>query len=320
MDATLYFAPLEGLTDAIYRRVHHALFGGLDKYFMPFISPSSHLSFTSRQQADISPRENAGVPAVPQVLANNADNFLEMAKLLRDAGYGEVNLNLGCPSGTVTGKGKGAAMLKNPDALARFLDQVYARAPLPVSLKTRVGFESLAEWPRLLQVFAQYPVHEWILHPRTRQEGYQGEPHWTCFQEAKAAVSFPVVYNGDLFTMEDISRFLSFFPSPDGLMLGRGLAVNPVLAREIKGGPPLTLEEVIRFHDQLYRAYLQAWPEHAVIGRMHNVMFYLAQAVDCPAPARRALRKASNPREYNDAVSSLFAQSVIRPQPRFVFP
>ena len=127
----LYFAPLEGFTDAIYRRVHHACFGGVDKYFMPFISPSESLSFTSRQQADFSPTENDGVPAVPQILAKDPNRFLIMSRLLRDAGYTEVNLNLGCPSGTVTAKGKGAGMLRDPDALSRFLDAVFTKAPMP---------------------------------------------------------------------------------------------------------------------------------------------------------------------------------------------
>ena len=180
----IYYAPLEGLTDAIYRRVHHATFSGIEKYFMPFISPSSSLSFTSRQQSDIDPKENMGVPAVPQILCKDAGLFLEMAKLLLDAGYTEVNLNLGCPSGTVTAKGKGAGMLKDQDVLARFLDIIYAKSPLPVSLKTRCGYESPDEWPRLLNLFLCYPIHEWILHPRTWREFYNGAPHRDFFFEA----------------------------------------------------------------------------------------------------------------------------------------
>ncbi len=314
------FSPLEGLTDAIYRRVHHGLFPGVDKYIMPFVSPSSALSFTSRQQADISPAENAGVPAVPQVLAKNPDYFLDMARLLKDAGYGEVNLNLGCPSGTVTGKGKGAAMLRDRDVLRAFLDRVYEKSPLPVSLKTRAGYDSPAEWEGLLEIFIQYPVSEWILHPRTCRELYYGHPHRDFYAQARAAAPFPVIYNGDIFTIEDYQGFVSACPAPFGLALGRGMAVNPALAREIKSGEKLTMEDLRSFHDHLYREYLKSWPEHAVVGRMHGVMHYLTQAMDCPPPLLRALRKSTGAEEYTDAAARVFATAQVKAEVRFIPP
>ena len=302
----IYFAPLEGLTDAIYRRVHHATFGGVDKYFMPFISPSASMSFTSRQQADIDPKENAGVRAVPQILCKDASLFLKMTKLLQAVGYTEVNLNLGCPSGTVTAKGKGAGMLKDQAALARFLDEIYTQSPLPVSLKTRCGYASPEEWPRLLNLFLRYPVHEWILHPRTWQEFYNGFPHRDFFFEAAERAPFPVIYNGDLFRVSecrDMERF--------SLMLGRGLAVNPALAQEAQGGEGLTVASLRLFHERLYREYLKWWPEHAVIGRMHGVMYYLLQALECPAPIKRALRKSASADEYADAACRVFKESTL---------
>ena len=320
MPRSLYFAPLEGFTDAVYRRVHHATFGGVTKYFMPFISPSRSLSFTSRQQADISPRENAGVPAVPQVLAKNADYFLDMVKLLRDAGYAEVNLNLGCPSGTVTAKGKGAGMLKDPNALARFLDEVYGKSALPVSLKTRIGFDRPEEWPALLDIFRRYPVHEWILHPRTCREFYSYTPHRDCFDQAVQACPFPVIYNGDLFCEADCRAFAESHPGGAGWMLGRGLLTNPALAQRLSGGEKLTLKSLRDFHDRLYYEYLKTWPEHAVVGRMHGLMSYMIQAVDCPSPIRRALRKAASVEEYAKATARLFSECALFPEPCFTPP
>ncbi len=316
----LDFAPLEGLTDAVYRRVHHASFPGVRQYYMPFVSPSVSLSFTSRQQRDISPAANLGVPAVPQILAKDARLFIAMASLLRDAGYTEVNLNLGCPSGTVTAKGKGAAMLRDADSLARFLDAVFARSPLPVSLKTRIGFDDAGAWPRLLRLFIQYPAAAWFLHPRTCREQYHGAPHRDCYAEALKAAPFPVIYNGDLFTAEEAKAFLKEFPYCPGLMLGRGLAVNPALAREILGGAKLSIEELQAFHDRLYRAYLAEWPESAVVGRMYGVMYYLVQALSCPDAARRRLRKAASVSEYGDAAARLFRESEILSPPRFTPP
>ena len=311
----VYFAPMEGLTDAIYRRVHHKTFGGIEKYFMPFISPSSSLSFTSRQQSDIGPKENAGVPAVPQILCKDAALFLDMVKLLRDAGYAEVNLNLGCPSGTVTAKGKGSGMLRDPDALARFLDEIYAKSVLPVSLKTRCGYDSPSEWPRLLNIFLCYPAHEWILHPRTYREFYSGAPHREFFLEAAAKAPFPVIYNGDLFRVSECREMERF-----DLMLGRGLAVNPALAQEARGGETLSLDSLRLFHDRLYREYLKRWPEKAVIGRMHGVMYYFMQALDCPAPVRKALKKSTSVDEYNAAAYRVFTESVLAEDIRFTPP
>lgn len=314
------FAPLEGMTDAIYRRTHRALFSGVRKYYMPFVSPARSLSLTKRQQYDLSPAQNAGVPAVPQVLCRAPELFCEMAALLRDAGYTEVNLNLGCPSGTVTAKGKGAGMLKDPAALDRFLNGVFSHAPLPVSLKTRVGFDSVSEWPELLRVFCQYPASEWVLHPRTCREYYSGAPHRACYEQALEKARCPVIYNGDLFTAAECGAFFASYPKAPGVMLGRGMAVNPVLAQAALGGEDLTLDALRAFHDALYREYRKNWPETAAVGRMHGIMAYLTQAIDCPAPALRALKKSTRGEEYEDAAQTLFSAAQLKEEIRFTPP
>lgn len=171
----VYFAPLEGVTDAVYRRAHRASFPGVEKYYMPFVSPSRSMSFTVREASDLSPEKNRGIRAVPQVLAREGDLAAQMIRVLADQGYPEVNLNLGCPVGTVTGKGKGSAMLRDVDGLRRFLDQVYAAPPAQVSVKTRIGWESPEEWPLLAAIYREYPISELTVHPRTRGQFYTGE-------------------------------------------------------------------------------------------------------------------------------------------------
>ncbi len=316
----LYFAPLEGMTDAVYRRVHRASFSGVAKYFMPFISPSEALSFTVRQRSDLSPTQNAGMPAVPQILAKNADYFLLAASYLHDLGYQEVNLNLGCPSGTVTAKGKGAGMLKDLDALRRFLDEIYAKCAARISIKSRIGYASVSEWPALLELLSQYPVSEWILHPRTCRERYQGQPHREMLDEAIGAAPFPVVYNGDVFTAREGESLAADHPHLERIMLGRGLAANPALAQEMQGGEGLTLEALQAFHDRLYREYLKTWPETAVVGRMHALMAYMLQMVECPGPLRRSLQKSVSADEYTDAVSRLFRECQLKENPHFTPP
>lgn len=311
----LYFAPMEGITDALFRQVFQARFGGVDKYFMPFVSPSSSLSYTVREEFDIAPAQNRGLQAVPQILARDADCFLGAARSFANSGYPEVNLNLGCPSGTVTGKGKGAAMLKDVAALRRFLDAVYGAAPLPVSLKTRIGFESPEEWERILPVFAAYPIHEIIIHPRTRSQLYRGTPHGEAFRQALAQLNCPVIYNGDLFTAQRAQETAAEFPAMAGMMLGRGLLANPALLREWKGGPPLTLEDLTGFHDALYRAYGNTWHPLTAVGRMHVFVKYFAHSLDVPFRYVRNALRANKQEAYLDAVGEMFAKARLKDSP-----
>ena len=309
----VYFAPMEGVTDAIYRRVHHRNFGGVSKYFMPFISPSHSMTFNRREKFDMDPAQNAGVPAVPQILTNRADYFNALAIMLRDMGYTELNLNLGCPSGTVTAKGKGSGLLREPDRLRELLDGIFAQPVLPVSVKTRIGYDDIAEWPALLEIYRQYPISELIVHPRTRQEFYNGMPH----RGACAIIGSDFIYNGDVFTAAQAKALLAEYPNACGLMLGRGLAGNPALAQEITGGDALTLDALSAFHDDLYREYLRFWPESAVVGRMHLTMKYLCGCFENSEPCRRALRKVKTAEEYEDVIHRLFHECMLKQQPAF---
>ena len=136
-----YFAPMEGLTDSVYRRLHHKYFGGVDRYYMPFISPTIHRELTAREAREVPFADMEGFIAVPQIMTKVPEDFLWAASQCKDRGYDEVNLNLGCPSGTVAAKGKGSGMLRDPDSLDRFLDAIFTDAPLPISVKTRLGVE-----------------------------------------------------------------------------------------------------------------------------------------------------------------------------------
>ena len=170
-----YFAPLEGLTDSIFRRVHHTYFPErIERYYTPFFSPTVHRALTHREARELPPADSLGVTVIPQLLTKVPEDFLWMAGQCRDLGYEEVNLNLGCPSGTVTAKGKGSGMLREPESLDRFLEAIFRDAPLPVSVKTRIGFYDAEEFPRLLEIYNQYPIKELTIHPRIRTAFYKG--------------------------------------------------------------------------------------------------------------------------------------------------
>ena len=306
---------MEGVTDSIYRRVHHAHFGGIDKYFIPFISPTQNLVLTPRERANV--EQNTGLHAVPQVLTKNAAHFLWAAALLGDMGYDEINLNLGCPSGTVTAKGKGAGMLLNLPELERFLDGIFASSPVRVSIKTRIGFDDPAEFERLLPLLCRYPVSELIVHPRTRSQYYDGQPYRALYLEAAARCPLPIVYNGDLFTAEACRQLSQDSPNTRALMLGRGMLANPALAQTYAGGAPLTREALRAFHDDLLDAYVSTYPKNVVLGRMREVAKNMARCfVDADKPMKAA-RKASSLPAYEAAAAQLFEEHALQANPCF---
>ena len=314
---TIYFAPLEGVTDAVFRRTHAACFSGVDQYFIPFVSPTHHLVFTPKEKRAVSPAENAGFHAVPQILSKNAPEFLWAAHKLRELGYEEVNLNLGCPSATVTSKGKGSGMLRELGALEAFLDEIFAHAPLAISIKTRIGFAAQEEWDGIWTLLSRYPASKFIIHPRTREQFYPGSPSREAYAGALQTARSPVVYNGDLFTAEDCRRLLESYPQTAALMIGRGLLANPALAQELNGGARLTREALRAFHDRLYDAYLQSYPRNVALIRMRVIMNYLACCFVEPRKALKAIRKTQNEAAYRQAIDRLFGEYEMCAVPRF---
>lgn len=210
-----YFAPMEGITGHLYRRTHHRFFQGVDQYFTPFIAPTIHHKLSSREKNDILPEHNLGVPVIPQILTNRSEDFIWAARELAGYGYGEVNLNLGCPSATVVTKGKGAGFLARPEQLDRFLEQVFTGLKndgIGISVKTRIGMESPEEFEDLLEIYNRYPLRELIIHPRVRSDFYKNIPNRDAFRQGALEGTNPVCYNGDIFSPKDWEAFQNEFP------------------------------------------------------------------------------------------------------------
>lgn len=314
---TYYLAPMEGLTGYIYRNVYSESFPKFDKYFTPFIVPGAKGILKTREQKEISPENNRGLLVIPQILTNQAEGFLRTVQLLEQYGYREVNLNLGCPSGTVTAKGKGAGFLGSPRELKLFLDEIFQKSKLKISVKTRIGVEDPEEFGPLLELFNQYPMEELIIHPRLRREFYKGKPNLNAFEEAVKKSSLPLCYNGDLFTVEDVFAFHEQFPSVERLMIGRGLMGNPGLLLAIRNGSFLTKESFYDFHRNLVEAYREKLSDKDALLRMKELWFYMGNLFEDSQKDLKKIRKSSQLSQYLDIVEELFFKKEFLPQRGF---
>ncbi len=262
-----YFAPMEGLTDSVFRRLHHKYFPGVDAYYMPFLSPTVHRQLTPREARELPFADTVPFRAVPQLLTKNSEDFLWAAQQCLDRGYDEVNLNLGCPSGTVVAKGKGSGMLRDLDALDAFLEAVFAKAPLPISVKTRLGLTEPSEFPAILEIYNRYPIRELTVHPRVRKAFYKGPVEMECFRHACAESANPLCYNGDLLTLSQGEALTAEFPRVQALMIGRGLIADPGML-----SPGGTAREPLEaFCSALLETYLEEF------GGGRNAMFRLKE-------------------------------------------
>lgn len=298
----IYFAPLEGLTDSVYRSVHRKFFPGTDKYFTPFFSPTIHRSLTPKEARELPPADSLNAIVVPQVLTKNAEDFLWFAGKCAELGYNELNLNLGCPSGTVFSKGKGSGMLRDLDALDRFLEAIYTDPPLPVSVKTRIGLESPEEFPSLLAVFNRYPIHELTVHPRVRTQLYRGKPHMEAFRYCVENSASALCYNGDLRSQQDIAAFSESYPTCQSIMLGRGLIADPGM---VSGGTKQT--DLQAFHDELLNSYIDAFSsERNAMFRMKENWFYLLPRFENSERLGKRLHKTTDIAEYRAITREIF--------------
>lgn len=304
----IYFAPLEGITGYIFRNAFDQIYGHIDKYFAPFISPSSKCSMTARELKDLSPENNRGIDLVPQILACRSDLFIGAAKELKEMGYREINLNLGCPSGTVCSKGKGAGFLPETLQLQAFLDDIYSWSGaegVKISIKTRLGFFVPEEFYDLVEIFNGFPVSELIVHPRIRSDFYKGEPRREFFKYALEHVTCPLVYNGNIFTREDYDELCSSFGTVlDPVMTGRGLVGDPSLADKLNGRASET--DFIKFrllHDTLYHGYQKVMsPDINVLYKMKELWSYWSCLFEDNSRDIKRIAKAKKCEEYEEAV------------------
>ena len=297
-----YFAPMEGLTDSIYRRLHHKYFPGVDRYYMPFLSPTIHRSLTHKEDRELPLADSVDFIAVPQILTKVSEDFLWAAQVCRDRGYDEVNLNVGCPSGTVVSKGKGSGMLRDLSALDRFLDEIFQCSPLPISVKTRLGLENTAEFPAILEVFNRYPIKELTIHPRVRKQFYDGSVHMDLFDYAIENSSNPLCYNGDILTLEQAKELEKRYPQVESIMIGRGLIADPGM---LSGGTDVKALE--GFMNELMAVYeVEFGGSRNAIFRLKENWGFLHSRFEGSEKLWKRLRKTTDAAEFKSISAEIF--------------
>ena len=304
----IYFAPLEGITGYVFRNAYEKYYGGIDKYFTPFIVPHKDKRFSTREQKELSREHNHGLYVVPQLLTNNAEDFLITAnKIVDEFGYQEINLNLGCPSGTVVAKKKGSGFLAFPEELDRFLEVIFSKATFDISIKTRIGKEEPEEFERILEIYNKYPLKELIIHPRVQTDFYRNQPNWEVFKMACKNTSHSICYNGDIFTPENYRAFCECFPEVKCVMLGRGVVANPGLVNQIRGDASMTNEQFRLFHDMIYEEYQRiSSGERNTLFKMKELWSYWSKSFQECEKLLKKIKKAEQLKKYEQAVEGIF--------------
>lgn len=307
-----YLAPMEGITGHIYRNAYEKYFHNIDKYFTPFIVPNQSLSLKTKELRDLLPENNEGLNIVPQILTNDAEGFILTANKLKQLGYDEINLNLGCPAGTVVSKKRGSGFLAYPEELDKFLDEIYKIKDMKISIKTRLGKEIPEEFYNLIEIYNKYPLEELIIHPRTREDFYGNTPNLKMFKESISLSKHSICYNGDIFTTENYCEIVKEFPGIDKVMLGRGVLANPGLIGEIKENNFISKEILKEFHDEIFENYTILLNEDKnAMYRMKELWGYMSHIFTDNKKYYKKIKKAQKAKDYREAVSRLFEEQEI---------
>lgn len=309
----IYQAPMEGVTDYIFRNTFHEFYGGIDKYFTPFICPHEIKGFTAKEKKEILPEHNAGLNVVPQLLGNNPDFFISYIIKLYNLGYDEVNFNLGCPSGTVVAKRRGSGFLGYPDELDRFFDAVFngvakQNPDVKLSVKTRLGLSNPDDIIGILDIYNKYPIYELTVHPRVRDDFYNGHVRLEQFEYVYNNALMPVVYNGDLCQISDICTIEEKYPNISATMIGRGLVGRPWL---LSGADSESIDfaKFQEFHNTLMTRYSEILSgERPLLFRMKEFIAMWQKSFPEKEKLFKKILKTNHVSEYKAEVNKIFIE------------
>jgi len=307
----IYMAPMEGVTNYVFRKVYIKHFSGVDKFFTPFITPHMKKGFSKSELMELNTEYNKGQYLIPQILTNSAEDFLKLVDEIKEMGYNEFNLNLGCPSGTVTSKGRGSGFLKDPDALDRFFYDIFRKKDnIKLSVKTRIGFSDYKEWDDLLKVYEKYEFSEIIIHPRLRSDFYKNNIYLPSFTQACNDLKQNIIYNGDINTLADFNNLKIQICNDrvTGVMIGRGLVKNPLIGESIKQNKEIiSIEKTVEFLDDIVEEYLTLdFGERNTLFKLKEIWGMILGNEEVYSKVLKKIRKTNTVKEYKIAVNELF--------------
>ncbi len=308
-------APLKGVTDHLFRSAFTDHFGGFDLAVAPFITTKQGHRIKKTYVKDVLPENNTRLPVVPQILSKTAGDFIILANHLYDLGYDTVNWNLGCPYPMVANKQRGSGMLPYTDRIQAFLDRVIPQLGGSLSIKMRLGWKDKSDIFRLLPVIDSYPLSEIIIHPRTGLQRYDGTVDLQAFEDCLSATRHPVVYNGDIRTLDDFKRLSRRFDSVQAWMIGRWCIADPFLPIRIAEGAHDIPDKILRmkqFHEALFDAYSRVLfgPAH-VMNKMKGLWKYFSLSFEeCKKPIKE-ITKQRQPNLYLERVNQFFDKEAV---------
>ena len=303
----IHFAPLQGYTEDCYRRIHHALCGGVDYYYTPFLR-LEHGKLRSKDLRDVKPENNVGVPVVPQLIVRDVKELDALLQVIRLMGYQRVDINMGCPFPLQTNHGRGAGLLARPDEVRCLCEKMATNSDLAFSVKMRIGLTTRDEWRTILPMLNDIPLTHVAVHPRLASQGYKGEVDMEAFGELYAVCRHRLIYNGDITSVEDIIRIEKSFPNLQGVMIGRGLLARPSLGEEYRKGVILPDDEVIKtikaMHDGMAAAYARFIPgESQLLMKLRTFWDFMEPTIG--RKPWKKIHKAGHMRNYLAAVAEL---------------
>ena len=310
----IYMAPMEGVTNYAFRKIYIKHFTGVDKFFTPFITPHFKKGFSKSERMEIDKEYNKGQNLIPQILTNNADDFLKLANEISEMGYDEFNINLGCPSGTVTSKKRGSGFLQDPTSLDNFFYEIFEKKQnIKISIKTRIGYDNYDEWEELVSVYKKYDFSEIIIHPRRRSDFYKNNVYLPAFKYAINNFNQIPVYNGDINSLSDYNYICEEIFQKDlkceegNIMIGRGLVKNPLLPYSIKNAcEHYDIKRITVFVDDLKNEYLSLeFGERNTLFKIKEIWRLIFEGREEYSKILKGIRKANNISDYNALIREI---------------
>ena len=316
MDYTLLSSPLQGFTDFRFRNAQNKIFGGIDTFYSPYIRLNGKMAIKPSYERDLLPENNLDLEVIPQVITNDADEFLFVAKYVRELGYKELNWNLGCPYPMVTKSGMGSGLISNPEKINNILHRAHNESDIIVSMKMRLGYENSEEILDVLPILDTYPIKNIAIHARIGKQLYKGGVNLDAFQLCVDNTKHKLYYNGDITSVAKFHEMQQRFPTIDHWMIGRGLISDPFLPSMIKNNtseyPANKMELFSAFHDTLYAIYSESLSGSThILLKMYHLWEYFSATFSNPHKVLKKIKKAQSIRNYEAAVAEIFKNEKI---------